>query len=112
MEQYLRAFVADRPAKWTNYLPWAELALNCFHHEGLGTSPFRALYGREPPPLIAATPAVSCPPSVAELIKQRGELLVWLRKNLEKSQQRMRDNANKSLRDVAFAVGDRVLLKL
>ncbi|KAL1540646.1 hypothetical protein AAHA92_24966 [Salvia divinorum] len=54
LEQYLRAFVADRPSKWSNFLPWAELALNCFFHEGLGTSPFHALYGREPPALIAA----------------------------------------------------------
>lgn len=45
LEQYLRAFVADRPTKWTSFLSWAELALNCFHHEGLGTSQFRALYG-------------------------------------------------------------------
>lgn len=70
LEQYLRAFVADRPAKWTNFLPWAELALNCFYHEGFGTSPFMALYGRDPPPLIAAPPAASCPPSVADVIKQ------------------------------------------
>ena len=75
LEQYLRAFVADHPSKWTNFLPWAELALNCFHHVGLGMSPFKALYGREPP--SAATP-----PSVAELITQRSELLVELRRNL------------------------------
>lgn len=112
MEQYLHAFVADQPVKWTNFLPWAELALNCFHHEGLGTSPFRALYGMDPSPLIAAPPAVSCPSSVAELIKQRGELSVWLRKNLERAQQRMCDTANKSRHDVEFAVGDQVLLKL
>lgn len=59
LEQYLRAFVADRPDKWTSFLPWAELSLNCFHHDGLGTSPFRALYGRDPPALIAAAPPMS-----------------------------------------------------
>lgn len=35
LEQYLRAFAADSPSKWANFLPWAELALNCFHHAGL-----------------------------------------------------------------------------
>lgn len=25
LEQYLRMFVEDNPAKWTNFLPWAEL---------------------------------------------------------------------------------------
>lgn len=43
LEQYLRAFMADRPTKWVNFLPWTELALNCFHHEGLRTSLFHAL---------------------------------------------------------------------
>lgn len=57
LKQYLRAFTADRPSKWVNFLPWAELALNCFHHAALGTSPFRALYSREPPLLVAAPPS-------------------------------------------------------
>lgn len=113
MEQYLRAFTADRPSKWTNFLPWAELALNCFHHEGLGTSPFRALYGCDPPPLVAAQPsAARHDPAVTEIIEQRGALLVELRKNLQRAQQRMREAANRHRLDVQFAVGDKVLLKL
>lgn len=51
------AFTADRPSKWANFLPWAELALNCFHHAGLGMSPYKALYGRELPSLIFAAPS-------------------------------------------------------
>lgn len=113
LEQYLRTFAADRPTKLANFLPWAELALNCFHHEGLGTSPFRALYGREPPALVAAQPSAKRhDPPTMELIRQRGELLVELRKNLERAQQRMRSSANKHRRDVSFEVGDKVLLKL
>ena len=72
LEQYLRAFTADRPSKWANFLPWAELALNCFHHAGLGMSPFKVLYGREPPKLIFAPPPATMPPSVAEIIRERG----------------------------------------
>ncbi|XP_042029888.1 uncharacterized protein LOC121776789 [Salvia splendens] len=45
LEQYLRAFTADRPSKWCILLPWVELSLNCFHHAALGMSPFRALHG-------------------------------------------------------------------
>ena len=48
LEQYLRAFIADQPSKWANFIPWAELALNCFYHDGLKMSPFKALYGRDP----------------------------------------------------------------
>ena len=75
-------------------------------------SPFKALYGREPPSLIFAPPSLVTPPSVADLIRQQGELLVELRENLERAQQRMRELANKHRRHVEFVVGDRVLLKL
>lgn len=112
LEQYLRAFTADRPSTWSNFLPWAELSLNCFHHAGLGTSPFRALYGREPPLLVAALPSAKTPPNVADLIRERGELLVELRKKLAKAQQRMRDVANKHRTHIEFEVGDFVWLKL
>ena len=112
LEQYLRAFTADQPSKWVNFIPWAELALNCFYHEGLKMSPFKALYGKDPPPLIFARPSATTPPSAAELIRQRGEFLVQVPKNLENAQQRMRENANKHRRHVEFKVGDMVLLKL
>ena len=39
LEQYLRAFTADQPSKWVNFIQLAELALNCFYHEGLKMSP-------------------------------------------------------------------------
>ena len=115
LEQYLHAFTADRPTKWTTFLPWADLALNCFHNEGIGTSPFRALYGREPPPLVVVQPSAGHIRNelvVAEMIEQRATLLVELRNSLERSQQRMRASANKHQRDVQFEVGDKVLLKL
>lgn len=79
LEQYLRAFASNIPSKWSNFLPWAELALNCFHHSGLGMSPYKALYGRDPPLLVAVSPSARTPPAVAELILQRGALLVKLR---------------------------------
>lgn len=112
LEQYLRAFTPDRPSKWTNFLLWAELALNCFYHAGLGMSPFKALYGREPPSLVFASSSDITPPSVADLIRQRSGLLVELRRNLERAQERMRESANKHRRHVEFESGDMVLHKL
>lgn len=63
----------------------AELALNCFHHAGFGMSPFKALYGREPPNLIFTQPSATTPPSAAEVIRERGVLLVELCHNLERA---------------------------
>ena len=112
LEQYLRAFTADKPSTWSNFLPWAELALNCFHHAALGTSLFRALYGREPPLLVGAPPSAKTPPNVADLIRERGELLIELRENLKKAQQRMSVVANRRRRHLEFEVGYFVWLKL
>lgn len=112
LEQYLRAFAADKPSTWGNLLPWAELALNCFYHAGIGMSPYQALYGRVPPMLVAVSPSPRTPPKVADLIVQRGKLLELLWTNLERAQQRMREAANKHRRHVDFEVGDLVWLKL
>ena len=100
LEQYLSAFTVDRPSTWSNFLPWAELSLNCFHHVALCTSPFRALYGRDPPLLVAAVPSAKTPPNVAELVKQRGELLVELKRILSKAQQCMSAAANNHRRHI------------
>ncbi|VFQ63349.1 unnamed protein product [Cuscuta campestris] len=81
-------------------------------HTGLGTSPFRALYGRHPPPLIPTRPISSRCPSVEAMLTERAELLGELRDHLRKTQQRMQERANQHRRDVSFAVGDWVLLKL
>ena len=86
LEQYLRAFAADRPTKWTALLLWVELALNCIHNESIETYPFSALYGRESPPLVASQPSagrIRHEPTMAALIEERAALLVELRKNLE-----------------------------
>ena len=46
------------------------------------------------------------------MIRQRGELLVTLRQNLLRAQQRMVDGANRHRRHVEYEVGDVVWLKL
>ncbi|VFQ94095.1 unnamed protein product [Cuscuta campestris] len=112
LEQYLRAYCHERPSTWVSFLPWAELALNSTYHAGLKTSPFKALYGRDPPPLLSHTTGSSRVPSVEALLQERGAVIRLLRKNLISMQQRMVATANKHRRHVEFQVGDLVLLKL
>ncbi|VFQ82654.1 unnamed protein product [Cuscuta campestris] len=112
LEQYLRAFIFERPHKWATFLPWAELALNCSHHDGLNMSPYRALYGRTPPHLFPTLAVRAKVATVEEMLRDRAAVLEDLRHNLAKMQQRMRERANLHRRDVSFHVGDYVLLKL
>ena len=52
LEQYLRAFAADKPSQWVNWLPLAEYWFNTNYHTSTKTTPFEALYGYPPPRLL------------------------------------------------------------
>ncbi|MCI23458.1 hypothetical protein A2U01_0044638, partial [Trifolium medium] len=75
-------------------------------------TPFRALYGRDPPHLMKGT---TVPSSIAEftrLTEERDTILKELQANLLKAQNQMQQQANKHRRDVSFVIGDFVYLKL
>ncbi|XP_073224803.1 uncharacterized protein [Cicer arietinum] len=75
-------------------------------------TPFKALYGRDPPLLIKSSTLPSRLDDVNKLAQQRDDLLADLRQNLLKSQDQMRAQANKHRRLVNFDVGEWVFLKL
>lgn len=55
LEMYLRCFVFDCPKKWLDFLPWLEFSYNIAFHTAINMSPFKAVYGREPPTLLPTT---------------------------------------------------------
>lgn len=48
---YLRCMIGDRPRQWVRWLPWAEYIYNTAFHIALKDTPFRVVYGRDPPSL-------------------------------------------------------------
>jgi hypothetical protein len=46
---YLRCFIGDRPRQWLRWLPWAKFIYNTAYQTALKTTPFRIVYGRDPP---------------------------------------------------------------
>jgi hypothetical protein len=48
---YLCCLIGDRPRQWLQWLPWAEFCYNSAYQSSLRTSPFRVVFGRDPPPL-------------------------------------------------------------
>ena len=112
IEQYFRSFVHQWPRRWSGYLPWAEYWYNTTYHISARMTPFQALYGRLPPPISQYKDRLSPAYEVDQQLLNRDELLRQLKANLERSVNRMKQLADRKIRDVSFEVGEKVLLKL
>ena len=75
LEAYLRCFAGRKPTAWSQWLPWAEYWYNTSHHSSADTTPFKALYGRDPPKLLRLGNVPTANAEVEELIQSRDRLL-------------------------------------
>jgi len=53
---YLRCITGDRPRQWLRWLPWAEFVFNTAYQTSLRDTPFRVVYGRDPPSIRSYEP--------------------------------------------------------
>ncbi|XP_071739339.1 uncharacterized protein [Rutidosis leptorrhynchoides] len=112
LETYLRCFAADQPKSWYHWIPWAEFWHNTAYHVSTNTTPSGVVYGRPPPTLFQFVPGeVRCEAVMQELL-DRDEAIKQLKYHYSRSQATMKSSADKHRRDVEFAVGDWVFLKL
>lgn len=98
------------------------LGVSGFPGQNIGTIPLTTLHfspllswmcmGRQPPKLLRYGDTPTPNANVEELLKDRDNILVELRENLEVAQGRMQKAANKHRRDGEYTVGDWVYLKL
>ncbi|KAH0655105.1 hypothetical protein KY285_029987 [Solanum tuberosum] len=112
LEQYLRCYVADAPTKWVTMLPWAEFWYNTSYQTSAGMTPFKALYGREPPTIARYILGNTASELVEAYFIQRDTVLALLKNNLLKAQAKMKTFADKHRTDLVFTVGDWVFVKL
>ncbi|CAH9067352.1 unnamed protein product [Cuscuta epithymum] len=75
-------------------------------------SPFKALYGHEPPTVILGDATKTAVEEVTKLTADRNEMIKESKQNLEVAQNRMKQQADKKRRDVQLEVGDKVFLKI
>ena len=71
LEHYLRAFVADRPHSWVEWLPLAEFWFNTNFHTSIKLTPFEAFYGYPPPRVKDYMPSTTQVGAVDLLLKDR-----------------------------------------
>jgi hypothetical protein len=106
---YLRCVTGDRPCAWVDWLAWAEYCYNTSYHSALRATPFEVVYGRPPPPILQVDPATTRTGSGGRASPQpRREV----RQRLMQAQQLAKHYYDDHHREVEFAVGDRVWLRL
>nr|KYP46454.1 Transposon Ty3-I Gag-Pol polyprotein [Cajanus cajan] len=112
LEMYLRCFTHDSPKDWAQLLPWAEFWYNTACHNSSGMTPFKVVYGRDPPKLIKYTVDQADPVSLQEQLLTRDLTINKLKQNLHKAQGHMKKYADQKRRQLEFQIGDLVLVKL
>ncbi|KAL4377359.1 hypothetical protein GQ457_02G020790 [Hibiscus cannabinus] len=112
LEMYLRCMAVEDPSMWEKFLPWAEYWYNTAFQSAAGMTPFRALYGRDPPTMVSYLEGGSTNSGVDHALQDRDELLRVLKQNLLRAQLRMKNQADKHRRDVELEVGSWVFVKL
>ena len=109
---YLRCITGDRPRQWLRWLPWAEFLFNTAYQTSLRDTPFRVVYGRDPPSIRSYEPGETRVAAVAKNMEEREEFLADVRYRLEQAQATQKLHYDKVHRHVVYQVGDWALLRL
>jgi hypothetical protein len=109
---YLRCITGDRPRQWLRWLSWAEYVYNTAYQSALRTTPFKIVYGRDPPSIRSYEPGETRVAAVAKGMAERDDMLADAHARLEQAQSVYKRFYDKHHRDVRFAVGDWVWLRL
>jgi hypothetical protein len=109
---YLRCLTGDRPKQWLRWLPWAEFVFNTAYQSSLRDTPFRVVYGRDPPSVRSYEPGETRVPAVAKTMEERDAFLADVRYRLEQAQKTQKRHYDANHREVVYKVGDWALLRL
>ncbi|KAI0525136.1 hypothetical protein KFK09_004527 [Dendrobium nobile] len=112
VETYLRCFAGEKPKHWVRWLPWAEYWYNTSFHKAAQVTPFKVLYGRDPPTLMPYKSHSTSVSLVEQQLSERDEILGELKKHLLRAQNIMKQAADHHRKDVHFEIGEFVYLKL
>lgn len=111
LEMYLRCFCSSIPRKWVELLSMIEWCYNTTYHIDIQIIHFEALYGYKPPMSIGAYENGSNV-AMRNILEESKKIEVQLKENLKRSQDIMKQFANKGRTKRSLEVGDWVYLKL
>ncbi|KFK29256.1 hypothetical protein AALP_AA7G109500 [Arabis alpina] len=103
---------SDKPRQWSRYLPWPKLSYNTSYHTAIKMTPFRAVYGRDPPTLVKYENGSSANATLEGLLVERDDMIRVLQQQILRTQHFMKQQADSHRREVEFEVRDLVFLKI
>lgn len=108
----LRMFVMQQPHKWQDYLHLVEFSYNNGHHESLGMSPFKVLYGRKCRVPIQWNNPFNKFAVGPDMLAEMEETVRKFRQNLRATQDRQKMYADKKNTYREFQPGYHVYLRV
>jgi hypothetical protein len=113
LEDMLRACVLDFGNKWVDHLAYAEFAYNNSFQTSIGMAPFEALYGRKcQSPLYWGRLGRDQSSLEAMDLEGSRQKVQLIKERLLAAQSRQKSYADNRRRDLEFAEGEHVFLKL
>jgi hypothetical protein len=109
---YLRCFTGYRPRQWLCWLSWAVYIYNTAYQSSLHETPFRVVYGRNPPSIRSYEPGETRVAAVAQEMEDHAAFLDDVRYRLEQAQAVQKKHYDKHHRQVSYQEGDWALLRL
>jgi hypothetical protein len=97
---YLRCLAGDQPRSWLHWLPWAKFCYNMSLQTTLHATPFKVVYGRDPPALLSYEQGQSRVPAVDKQLVARDEFLAEIKERLLHVQEVMKGNYDAHHRQV------------
>ncbi|WVZ94185.1 hypothetical protein U9M48_040109 [Paspalum notatum var. saurae] len=104
---YLRRLTGDRPRRWLQWLPWAEYVFNTAYQSSLRDTPFRVVYGRDPPSIRSYEPGDTRVAAVARTMAEREEFLADVRHRPERRRLSRRSTTTRRIATspIGWAIG-------
>jgi hypothetical protein len=112
LEDILRLCVLDFKGSWICYLPLVEFAYNNSFQATIGMAPYETLYGRKCRSPLYWDEVGERQLLGPELVQETKEKIALIRKRMLTAQSRQKSCADKHRRELEFAIGDLIYLKV
>jgi hypothetical protein len=103
---YMRCLTGDKPRQWLRWLPWAEFVFNTAYQTSLRDTPFRVIYGHDPPSIRSYEPGETRVAAVAKSLEEHAEFMANIHYQLEQAQAMQKLHYDKVHSHIKNWVGD------